>query len=124
RIVVRRPSDPAKFNGTVVVEWLNVASGYEAAPDWTYMGEELVRAGYAWVGVSAQKLGVEGGPGLLSLPGAAGSGGLVASEPARYGSLDHPGDQYSYDIYTQVARALRFPGAVDALGPLRPARIV
>ncbi len=124
RIVVRRPSDPAKFNGTVVVEWLNVSSGYEAAPDWTYMGEELVRAGYAWVGVSAQKLGVEGGPGLLSLPGAAGSGGLVASEPARYGSLDHPGDQYSYDIYTQVARALRFPGAVDALGPLRPARIV
>ena len=26
--------------------------------------------------------------------------------PARYGSLTDPGDQYSYDIYTQAARAL------------------
>ena len=27
--------------------------------------------------------------------------------PARYGTLDHPGDGFSFDIYTQVARALR-----------------
>ena len=33
RIVVRRPEDPARFNGTVVVEWMNVTGGLDAAPD-------------------------------------------------------------------------------------------
>ena len=28
--------------------------------------------------------------------------GLVNIDPARYGSLEHPGDAFSYDIYTQV----------------------
>lgn len=27
RVVVRRPLDPARFNGTVWIEWLNVTSG-------------------------------------------------------------------------------------------------
>src|SRR5690606_3416382 len=30
RIVVRRPADPSDFNGTVVVEWLNVSGGVDA----------------------------------------------------------------------------------------------
>jgi hypothetical protein len=28
RLIVRRPSDPGKFNGIVIVEWVNVTSGY------------------------------------------------------------------------------------------------
>ena len=36
RIVVVRPTDPKKFNGTVAVEWLNVTGGLDAGPDWTY----------------------------------------------------------------------------------------
>ena len=32
RMVVRRPTDPARFNGTVVVEWLNVSAGRESDP--------------------------------------------------------------------------------------------
>jgi hypothetical protein len=55
RIVVNRPASGKKFNGTVVVEWLNVG-GVEAEPDWTFAHTELIRQGYAWVGVSAQKL--------------------------------------------------------------------
>ena len=54
RIVVIRPSDPADFNGTVVVEWLNVSAGFDAAPDWGMLHTEMIRSGYAWVGVSAQ----------------------------------------------------------------------
>jgi hypothetical protein len=38
--------------------------------------------------------------------------------------LRHPGDQYALDVYSQVARALRSPGRLDALGGLRPARTV
>jgi hypothetical protein len=32
RIVVVRPADPKKLNGTVVVEWLNLSGGSDADP--------------------------------------------------------------------------------------------
>jgi len=126
RIVVRRPADAEGFNGTVVVEWLNVSGGLDAAPDFAYMADELVRGGYAWVGVSAQHIGVEGGPvavGVEAGEGIAGQG-LRNLDPARYGDLHHPGDAFAYDIYTQVARALRDPGDTDPLGGLRPERLL
>ena len=59
RIAVYRPIDPKKFNGTVVVEWLNVSGGTDDAPDWTLSHNELIRDGFAWVGVSAQQVGVD-----------------------------------------------------------------
>jgi hypothetical protein len=49
RFIVRRPNEPARFNGTVVVEWLNVTV-VEAGPDWTYTRGALVDDGAAWVG--------------------------------------------------------------------------
>jgi hypothetical protein len=118
RIVVRRPEDPADFNGTVVVEWLNVSGGVDNPPEYVYVQDELLREGYAWVGVSAQLIGIEGGPVVVEAPGAeeAGAGkGLKAIDPERYGELSHPGDAFAYDIYTQVARALRSPGETDPL---------
>ena len=71
RLLVYRPTNPKKFNGTVIVEWLNVSAGLDAAPDWSAGHVELIREGCAWVGVSAQIVGVEGGPalvGIVSLP--------------------------------------------------------
>ena len=122
RIVVRRPSDPKRFSGTVVAEWLNVSGGVEAAPDWTYLSDEIMREGDAYVGLSAQAFGVVGGKALLSAPGAPPAGGLRSAEPARYGSLVHPGDQYSYDMLSQVGRALRSGGPV--LGGVTPKRVI
>ncbi len=113
RMIVRRPSDPTKFNGTVVVEWLNVTAGFDTSPDWQYGRIEMMRKGYAWVGVSAQLVGVQGP--LL---------GLKTIDPARYGSLSHPGDIYSYDIYTQAARALRTPVGANPLAGLRIKRLI
>ena len=40
RMVIYRPTDPAKFNGTVVVEWLNVTAGV----DWERLGDGPHRA--------------------------------------------------------------------------------
>ncbi len=124
RVLVRAPADAAKFSGTVVVEWLNVSGGVDADPDWTSLQEELVRAGDVWVGVSAQTIGVEGGPVLVAVsgPGADTQGkGLKKIDPARYGTLKHPGDGFSFDIYTQVARALR---SGSGLSELRPQRLI
>src|SRR5580698_6121830 len=56
RIVVLRPKDAHRFNGTVVVEWLNVSGGVDGAADWFMAHREMVRSGMAYVGVSAQKV--------------------------------------------------------------------
>ncbi len=104
RVVVRRPVQ-APASGTLVVEWLNVSSGADAAPDWTYLADELVRQGHAWAGVSAQLNGVESGTAPVAVEGAV-LQGLKAVDPARYGGLDHPGDAYAYGIFTEVARAV------------------
>ena len=115
RILVRRPLDPKHFNGTVLVEWLNVSGNVDVDPDFAYMREELLR-GYAWVGVSAQKAGIDStappqlGPGAVP---------LKAWDPARYGALNHPGDAYSYDIFSQAGGALRFPLGDDPLAGLQ-----
>ncbi len=100
RVVVRRPADPKRFNGTVITEWYNVTAGYDIGPDWGWANAEMMRSGYAWVGVSAQSVGV---------------GNLLVTNPARYGSLVHPGDSFSYDIFSQAGMAIRNPGAVDLL---------
>ncbi len=109
RIVVRMPTDPSRFNGTVVVEWLNVSGGGDGAVDSVYLSPELERAGFAWVGVSAQQVGIDN---------------LRQKDPARYGSLTDPGDQFSYDIYTQAARALLVGGHSNPLAPLHPKRLL
>ncbi|WP_462187171.1 MULTISPECIES: alpha/beta hydrolase domain-containing protein [unclassified Frankia] len=60
RLIVYRPADPTAFNGTAVVEWLNVSAGMDAAAAWLTTHRHLLRAGFAWVGVSAQRIGIEG----------------------------------------------------------------
>ena len=112
RVAVRRPRSPGSFSGTVVVEWLNVSSGSDAAPDWTYLAEEIVRRGHAWVGVSAQHLGVEGGDAVVGVAGIAPSG--IRSRQ-RYAALAHPGDAYSYSIYAGIATSL---DSTEGGGPL------
>jgi hypothetical protein len=110
RIVVRRPTNPANFNGTVIVEWLNVTAGFDTSPDWAFERTELMRRGFAWVGVSAQFVGVEGTGGIFP--------GLKHFDPARYSTLSHPGDIYSYDIYSQAGRLLRHPRGINPLAGL------
>ncbi len=118
RMVVYRPTDPKQFNGTVIVEWNNVSAGLDSAPIWLVAHDELIRDGYAWVGVSAQQVGVEGGSRAV-VPNL----DLKHADPARYGTLAHPGDSFSYDIYTQAGRAVRSKTS-DVLGGLVPKRVI
>jgi hypothetical protein len=119
RILVRRPTEPERFSGTAVVEWFNVTAGMDSEPDWGFLHDELLREGHAWVGVSAQEVGVSGPP---PEPGSEteslGSGGLREADPERYGSLNHPGDSFSYDIYAHAGRVVQAPADVDVLGGL------
>jgi hypothetical protein len=112
RILVRRPSDPRRFNGTVLAEWQNVTAGYDLDALWGY--RHILREGYAWVGISAQRVGVDQ---------------LASWSPARYGDLDVTGgrrftaDELSYDVFAQAAASLTEatgtgPGASNGTRPL------
>src|SRR4051812_22310611 len=106
RLVVYRPADASQFNGTVIVCWNNVSSGYELFGGDT---AEILEGGYAYVGVTTQRVGVHGLPPKPN--------GLAAWDPDRYGSLSIDSDDYSYDIFTQAARAV---GADRSRQPVDP----
>lgn len=125
RVVVRRPAEASRSSGVILVEWCNVSGGIEAAPDWAYLHAEILRAGHVYVAVSAQALGVHGGPGLLDVPAGRGripAGGLAGTRPERYGRLRHPGDRFALDIYAQLGAALR--GGGQLIGGLPARRVV
>lgn len=114
RIVALTPLDQpgtAAFNGTVLVEWLNVSGGIDAPAVWMMAHREIARSGFGYVAVSAQRVGVEGGDNLMGLDLS-----LKSQDPQRYSQLSHPEDAYSYDIYTQVGRLVR-DGAIPGLEP-------
>jgi hypothetical protein len=117
RVVVRRPADPRKFNGTVLVEWYNVTNLFDAENVWFFDWEHMMRSGYVWVGVSTQTVGVAA---------------LKNWNPQRYGALDvgeivagtEPAggpdrDAMSFDIFSQVGQALRHPGGINMLHGLQ-----
>jgi acetyl esterase/lipase len=120
RIVVVRPSDRAKFSGTAVVEWLNVSGGLDVPVDWNITHREVLRRGHAYVAVSAQVAGIESRQGLMG-PGV---GALKKANPERYGHLKHPGDAYSFDIFSQAGRLVKDAAASKVLGPLVPQRML
>ena len=109
RFVARWPKDPLRFSGTVVVEWHNVSAGIDAAPDWGFFHRSLAAAGHAWVGVSAQKVGIDGGGFVESIH-------LKLLAPERYKDLEHPGDAWSFDIFTQVGALLQSAGGRESAG--------
>ncbi|HLF23450.1 MAG TPA: alpha/beta hydrolase domain-containing protein [Burkholderiales bacterium] len=119
RIIVRRPKSNLRFNGTVVLEWQNVTAGYELDAHWFASYNHFMRDGYVWVGVSAQRVGIHSAP-TFAIQQA-----LKQWSPIRYGTLDVTvggtinDDSLSYDIFSQVAQAIRHPVGVDPLGKLR-----
>jgi hypothetical protein len=115
RIVVRRPRQAARFNGTAIVEWYNVSQGHDGEYEWFQSYAHLLRAGYAWIGVSAQTMGVNA---------------LKEWSPTRYGRLDVArggtimGDALSYDIFSAAALAIRGKANRDVMGGLRVQRLI
>ena len=121
RVVVYRPIDPKKFNGTVIVEWLNVSGQSTPIP----IGRRRTTNSSA-----------TGAVGRCLRPGRGCEPAQVSrqhlrlrppcpapGDPARYGTLAHPGDSYSYDIFSQAGQAIRHNSA-QILGGLTPKKLL
>jgi hypothetical protein len=52
RVLVRRPADPGRFSGDVVVEPLNTVRRNDWSWMWGYLGEQILQRGDAWVGIT------------------------------------------------------------------------
>ena len=124
RIVVRYPNDPKHFNGTLLVEWLNVSAGSDTDPNFMYAGTEIVRSGYAWVGVSAQKIGVSGGDGVLADRGHGQPAGSSAPTRPATDRCTIPAISTRSTSSRRSARALRTPETLDPLQGLQPKRVI
>lgn len=105
RMLVVRPQRAEDFSGTVVVEWDNVTAQAALNPMFIWNHPYLLRAGHAFVSVSAQAAGVCCSPLSHNL-----------WDPVRYGELQHPGDTWSFDIYAQAVEALRQGPSSATLG--------
>lgn len=115
RVVVYRPTDPAAFNGTVVVNWNNVSAGHDLFMDTVALFED----GFAFACATVQRAGIHGNS---STPV-----GLLDWDPERYGTLSIPSDDYSYDIFTQVASLVgpdRDRTGIDLMGGLEVRKLI
>jgi hypothetical protein len=108
RLLVRYPTNPTKFNGTVIIEWLNDTTGGDQDPVWSQLYTELLNEGYAYVGVTAQTAGMSD---------------LKTWDPQRYGALGDSSDAQSYDIFSQAAQVLHTNNAT-VLGGLTAKHVV
>ena len=123
RFLVRRPADPKRFNGTVIVEWFQPSAGFDKDVNFFWKKDEILRDGFAWVGVSAQRESVNGAKPFRDM----GPPDLVHWDPERYGSLSVPSEEASYDIFSQVGLAIgpgRAKSPVDPMGGLKVERLV
>jgi hypothetical protein len=104
RMIVWTPADRQRYNGTTVVEWAEVSVGIELAPEINFQSDMFISEGYAFALVSTQEEGVAS---------------LKSNDAERYGPLIHPGDAYSFDVFSQALQAIRHPRGLAPLGGLR-----
>jgi len=114
KMIVWTPRDPARFNGTTVVEWGHVSvGGFELNAVLSVQSPLLEEQGFAFVLVSAHAEGICG-----SNPEGCNEASMRSVDPERYGALDHPGEAYSFDIFNQALQAIRHPSGLAPLGEL------
>ena len=72
RILVRRPADPRRFSGNVIIELLNATNNYDLPIFWSYDHDYFTRRGDIWIGITSKPIAIAG---------------LKRFNPVRYASL-------------------------------------
>ena len=126
RVLARRPVDPAKASGLVIVELLDPTSVADSAPLWALSWEHFLRRGDVWVGVTVK-------PSALAA--------LRRFDAVRYGSLSfayrQPAECQSqagaaadaesglaWDVIAQVGALLRSSSKENPLWDMQPHQVI
>ncbi|MGB8707762.1 MAG: alpha/beta hydrolase domain-containing protein [Dehalococcoidia bacterium] len=106
RMLVRRPADPKKFNGNVIVEFMNPTANYDMASGWPCFNQYMMRNGDAWVGITCRGVTIRA---------------LKKFDPTRYEPLSLAKERaQAWDIFTQVGALLK---SKDKSNPLREFKV-
>ena len=59
RVLVRRPADPSKASGTVVVDIYNASNGYDIEDMWRRLYSDILANGHTYIGVTSKPINVD-----------------------------------------------------------------
>lgn len=110
RLIVRRPADPAGFDGNVIVEWWNSTAGFDTAPAWDPSARFLARRGAIYVGVTNSTTSID-----FLVKGCRVFGILPPVCGTRYTTLSLPENGLAYEMMSQIAYLLRVGGTRSPL---------
>jgi hypothetical protein len=105
RILMRRPADLSKFSGTVVVEVMNPARGFDMAIMHGFLSDSLLERGDAWVGIST--------PGVID--------SLKRFDASRYGAVSFANPAPA-EVVCAGGRGRGGRGGADAVPQAGPSR--
>lgn len=101
-MLIRRPADPSKFSGNVIVEWLNPTALWDWATAWQCFHKHIMRNGDAWVGFTCRGITIKA---------------LQRFDLTRYESLSFQKERaQAWDIFSQMGALLK---SQDPSNPLR-----
>jgi hypothetical protein len=120
RILVRRPSNPARFSGTVLVDIGNRAQTFDTFAVWGQLNDHLLSNGHIWVGATAFSVNI---------------GSMKKFDPGRYAPLSFPKpaeqcgpsnrqpefeDGIRWDVISQIGALLKSDSSANPLAAYRP----
>ena len=113
RMLVKRPIDPGRFSGTVIIEPLNPSSGYDIANVWDRSWPYFVRQGDVFVGWTSRYASILA---------------LKQFEPRRYARLSWANnsavdDGITFDIAAQIGALFKLNGPGSPLHRLKVRRV-
>jgi hypothetical protein len=103
-ILVRRPTDPARFSGRVQLEMSHPQFGV-TTQIWAHNHKKFIADGDAWVRVTNSRGGMAGS----SL------GVAKQYDPVRYAALNFPEDGLNWDVIGQIGNMLKSNASVSPL---------
>lgn len=107
RLLIRRPRDAERFNGTLYLEVLNPTAGWDGDPIWQNTHEYMMRAGAIWAGLTSKPVALD------FLRDKWGRDPFPKRDSSRYERLEMPRFGQIWDMLSDVAALLKSPGAQE-----------
>ena len=105
RLLIRRPADAERFNGTLYLEVLNPTAGWDGDPIWQNTHEYLMRAGAIYAGLTSKPVALD------FLRGKWGREPYPKRDSSRYAQLEMPYFGQIWDMLSEIAVLLKSPEA-------------